>query len=475
MHRREYYDLTNFLYEQPLSTARSHLLVQRGGLSMTGMRHDASRTLPPSSPAGLNVIGHITGTMGIGVAARNTVAVLQGNGRPFSVVDIEPARRQGTDSSLAHLLGTPSTACHPVNLFHLNVQEVINLIDSRPRWLDIVRRANAIVPFWELPQIPLMPDWSGLLGAMDLVMAPSRFILEAIQRTAPEVRAVHYPQTVFLPADIVASRDAFGLPHDAVLFYLNIDVTSDLVRKNPAAAMAAFRAAFTSQPSGSDPRASLVVKLGHTTSGFPWANAAPLIAELSAMPNTIVIDRHLTYPETLSLSASCDVYVSLHRSEGLGLNLLEAMSLGRPVIATSWSGNMDFMRPDDSCLVGHTLIPVRATHYAYRPDAIGPGQVWAEPSIADAAQWMRRLAENVSLRRQIGATARAAMDARRMEVLKGEGLATLDRVAATPDHLSHCGLHRRPLRRFRTSLATQAWRRLRQRAHSMRGQAASGQ
>ena len=83
---------------------------------------------------------------------------------------------------------------------------------------------------------------------------------------------------------------------------MNIDVTSDLARKNPAAAMA----------------------------------------------NTIVIDRQLTYAETLSLNASCDVYVSLHRSEGLGLNLLQAMTLGRPVIVTGFSGNMDFMTPKDS-------------------------------------------------------------------------------------------------------------------------------
>jgi glycosyltransferase involved in cell wall biosynthesis len=186
---------------------------------------------------------------------------------------------------------------------------------------------------------------------------------DAAERSAPEVRAVHYPQTVFLPADIAANRDAFGLPHDALLFFMNIDVTSELARKNTAAAMA----------------------------------------------NTIVIDRQLTYAETLSLNASCDVYVSLHRSEGLGLNLLQAMTLGRPVIVTGWSGNTDFMTPEDACLVGYELVPVRATHYAYRPEAIGPGQVWAEPSIAEAAAWMRRLADDESLRRRIGAAAQAGV------------------------------------------------------------------
>ena len=415
---------------------------------------DSPMTAPHPQVAGVNVIGHITGTMGLGVAARNTLNVLEANRQAFTAVDVEPWRRQGTDSMFAHLLATPPSAPHPVNLFHLNAQELINLLDTRPRWLDIVRHANTIVPFWELPRLPLIPDWAGLLGAMDLVLAPSRFILESIERSAPDVRVVHYPQTVFLPAGIAASRDAFGLPHDAVLFFMNIDVTSDMSRKNPAAAMAAFRAAFATQGSMSREHVFLVVKLGHTKSGYPWADATQLMAELAAMPNTIVIDRQLTYAETLSLNAACDIYVSLHRSEGLGLNLLEAMSLGRPVIATGWSGNMDFMTPEDSCLVSHELVPVRATHYAYRPEAIGPGQVWAEPNITEASTWMCRLADDESLRRRLGAEARVAMNARRSQVLEGRVLADLARIAATDDSMPSLRARRRRLLRFRTPAIT---------------------
>ena len=408
--------------------------------------------------AGVNVIGHITGTMGLGVAARNTLTMLEANRQAFTAVDIDSGRRAGTDGTFVHLLSHPPSARHPVNLFHLNVQELINLLDTRPRWLDVVRHANAIVPFWELPQLPVIPDWAGLLGSMDLVLAPSRFILESIKRSAPTAHAVHYPQTVFLPAEIAASRDAFGLPHDAVLFFMNIDVTSDLARKNPTAAMAAFRAAFAPQERVPEERVFLVVKLGHTTSGYPWADASQLIAELAAMPNAVVIDRQLTYVETLSLNAACDVYVSLHRSEGLGLNLLEAMTLGRPVIATGWSGNMDFMTPGDSCLVGHELVPVRATHFAYRPEAIGPGQVWAEPSIREATQWMRRLADDESLRHRIGASARAAMDGRRSQVLEGRVLADLAKAEADVSTTPSPKARRSRLLSHRTPTMTRAWR-----------------
>jgi len=404
-------------------------------------------------PAGVNLIGHLTADMGLGVAARNTLTTLLAQDCPLAAIDVDPGGgRHNADITFSHLLTHPPAAPHPINLLHLNPGNAITLLDSRPRWLNMVQRVNAIVPFWELPMLPMVPDWAGVLGAMDLVLAPSRFILETIKRSVPAVQAVHYPQTVFLPAGVAACRETFGLPGDAVLFFMNIDVSSDLARKNPAAVLAAFRVAFPS-----DENVSLVVKLSHSRTRMPWADPTDLLAELSGMPNTVVIDRQLSYVEALSLSAACDVYVSLHRAEGLGLNLLEAMSLGKPVIATDWSGNMDFMSRDDACLVGHDLVPVRARHVAYRPTAIGPGQVWAEPRIAEAAAWMRRLADDASLRRQIGSAARTAMDARRSEVLQGGILAELSNAAAAfqPDHSAARGMR---WQRLRTPTATRAWR-----------------
>lgn len=404
-------------------------------------------------PVGVNLIGHLTADMGLGVAARNTTTTLLAHGCPVAAIDVDPGGgRHNADTTFSHLLTFPPAATHPINLFHLNPGALITLLDSRPRWLDMVERVNAIVPFWELPLLPEVPDWAGVLGAMDLVLAPSRFILETIKRSAPAVHAVHYPQTVFLPAGVAACRETFGLPGDAVLFFMNIDVSSDLARKNPAAALAAFRVAFPC-----DKNVTLVVKLSHSRTGMPWADATDLVAELSGMQNTVVIDRQLSYVETLSLSAACDAYVSLHRAEGLGLNLLEAMSLGKPVIATDWSGNMDFMSHDDACLVGHDLVPVRARHVAYRPEAIGPGQVWAEPRIAEAAAWMRRLAADASLRRRIGGAAQTAMDARQSKVLEGGVLADLSHAAAAFQP-GHSAARRMRWQRLRTPTATRAWR-----------------
>ena len=387
-------------------------------------RHAATSACD-SNASGVNLIGHITGNMGLGVAARNTLSILQARQRPCAAIDIDPGLgRQGADPTFADLLLSPPVAPHRVNLWQLNPPEVLALRLQQPAWLDMEQHANAIVPFWELPLLPVVPGWRETVAAMDLVLAPSRFILDAVAASLPAVPAIHYPQTVFLPDGVRASRATFGLPHDTTLFFLSLDVTSDLDRKNPQAVLAAFRQAFPE-----DANVGLVIKLSHARTGLSWADPAPLLAEIAATPRTFVIDGQLPYVDVLSLAASCDAYVSLHRSEGLGLNLLEAMLLGKPVIATGWSGNMDFMSRADSCLVGYDLVPVRGRHPAYQPEAIGPGQVWAEPRVSDAADWMRRLATDPILRSEIGGCAGRSALARQADVLRGEVFTVLDQLA----------------------------------------------
>jgi glycosyltransferase involved in cell wall biosynthesis len=122
-----------------------------------------------------------------------------------------------------------------------------------------------------------------------------------------------------------------------------------------------------------------------------------------------IIEDHLSYADVLSLYASADVMVSLHRAEGLGLHLMEAMTLGRPVIATGWSGNIDFMTSENSCLVGYRLGRVHASHPAYAAELARPEQVWAEPDMDEATVWMRRLAGDPSLRTMLGERAAQSM------------------------------------------------------------------
>jgi glycosyltransferase involved in cell wall biosynthesis len=154
----------------------------------------------------------------------------------------------------------------------------------------------------------------------------------------------------------------------------------------------------------------LVVKLNNA--GL-WPHLQPLLDRLHQIaaddPRIVLIDRQLALPDLFSLYASCDVFVSLHRAEGLGLILMEMMSLGKPVIATAWSGNMDFTNSDNTCLVDYDMVPVQATLIPYQQESVR--SEWANPRLATAVRWMRRLLAEPDLHRRIGQ--QAALDMRR--------------------------------------------------------------
>jgi glycosyltransferase involved in cell wall biosynthesis len=238
---------------------------------------------------------------------------------------------------------------------------------------------------------------------MDAVFAPTHFVEAAVRDRLPDLKVIHYPQAVHVPGDVQPNRAAFGLPDDALVFVMSFDMRSDIERKNPVAAIEAFLQAF---PDRKDVR--LLIKANNVET---IAGLVTRLREVSRDPRVIVLDHAMGYREVLTMYASCDVLVSLHRAEGLGLSLLEAMALGKPVIATGWSGNMDFMTPDNSCTVGFEMIDVvSSTQPAYGKGMSG-SQQWANPSIEEAAMWMRRLAEDEELRRVIGAKARADVSA----------------------------------------------------------------
>ena len=138
------------------------------------------------------------------------------------------------------------------------------------------------------------------------------------------------------------------------------------------------------------------------------------------------MEQVLSYQEVLSLYASADVLVSLHRSEGLGLHLMEAMSLGKVVVATDWSGNADFMSPEATVGVPYRLVPVRTGHGAYRPEMGRPGQVWADADVEAAARALRWLHEQPERRRAMGTAAARLMDERRALVRAGGAFAELE-------------------------------------------------
>lgn len=358
-------------------------------------------------PFGFNLLAFASGNFGLAVAGRATARLLLDAGLPLSIRDVDTHdSRSGQEHTYDELLERrPWGLPYGITIFHLNPPELEVRIPLEWMFLPVERTMNVIVPFWELPTLPEV--WQRTIADMDVVLAPTRYIGEIIEREVPGARVIHYPQAVELPPAVAADRARFGIPEGATVFLSAFDMASDIHRKNPWSAIDAFEAAF---PAREDVR--LVVKLNNSDL---WEHALHLKEKLQrraeANPSIILIDEKMSYADVLSLYASCDVFVSLHRAEGLGLILMEMMSLGKPVIATAWSGNMDFMTEDDSCLVGYDMIPVEASHVSYREEA--ERAEWADPRVEEASAWMRRLADEPGLRARLGEKAARAMAERR--------------------------------------------------------------
>lgn len=365
-------------------------------------------------PFGVNLFGYVSGNFGLAVAARNTLEMLLATQTPVAVHDAKLYDgRSGHHNEYESLYANGSAPMpYGINLFQLNPDDVLNRIPLQWIRIPVETRFNVIVPFWELPSLPDI--WCEGLGMMDLVLAPTLYIKEIVEAAVPDATVVHFPQAVHVPAGIVSDRARWGIAEGDVAFLSSFDVLSDMERKNPWGAIEAFQRAF---PAEQTAPVRLLIKLNNAGVNTAYAPLVErLFAEAAADPRIRVIDERLPYADVLSLYASCDAFVSLHRAEGLGLILMEMMTLGKPVITTAWSGNMDFSTAENSALVGFEMIPISASHLAYRDEVGSNEQVrWADPSLDEAAEWMRKLAVDAALRERLGARASADMAARLCE------------------------------------------------------------
>jgi len=334
-----------------------------------------------TSPFGVNVIGFVSARLGLGVAARASIAALVGSGVPVAVVDLQlPDGRSGADTTWAHLnITSLDHLPHPVTLMHANPPEAIGIWQRFPTWF--AESFNCAVPFFELADLP--DAWCPHLARYDAILAASEHVAAAIRNTVP-VPVRHYPIAADVRSLTAVARSSFGIPEKAFAFVATWDTDSGLNRKNGVGLLRAFANAFANR---SD--AVLVLKVNGI------AEHPELNREIAAMPpgSVCIVDRYLAYGEVLGLYAACDAFVSLHRAEGLGLGLMEAMLLGKPVLATGWSGNMDFMDDSSAALVRYSFAPVLDTQIAYAPGQFARPQLWAEPDLIHAADLMRRLAD----------------------------------------------------------------------------------
>jgi glycosyltransferase involved in cell wall biosynthesis len=258
-------------------------------------------------------------------------------------------------------------------------------------------RGRRVIGYWAW-ELPVAPDgWRVGVPFVHEVWTPSQFSAAALERLAPgRVRVVPHPVAAVPPMPSSLGRGDFGLPEQAVIVLVSFSLASSYVRKNPLAAIAAFRAAF-----GDRADRVLVLKIVHAE--HAPEDMAALRAAASGAGNIRFETRLFASADSHALTRCADIVLSLHRSEGFGLVPAEAMVLGRAVVATDFSGTTDFL--DSSCgiPVPYRLVPARDPRGVFE----APGALWAEADISAAAQALRALADDADLRGRLGQAAQA--------------------------------------------------------------------
>lgn len=326
---------------------------------------------------GVNLFGHSLGRFGIGEDARMAARSLEAADIPFVLRNVEAASAGQEEG--AERLRLAKDLPYDINIFCMTGMSSIATSLAEGPSLNRGRYNIGIWP-WELPEWPAF--WDHAWSCVDEVWATSRFTYDAYARAA-RVPVYHMPMAVVADPTDGAIRADFGLPKQTFLFGFSFDGLSSYARKNPEAVVAAFRRAFPAGERG----VGLVLKcIRAETNSSAWQSLARAIGDDERIH---VINDSMSRGRLLDLYRGLNVFVSLHRSEGFGRNIAEAMLLGKPVIVTAHSGNLDFTHPDNAALVPMRLCEVKQGEYAF-----GTGQRWGDPDIDAAAQAMRRMLED---------------------------------------------------------------------------------
>jgi glycosyltransferase involved in cell wall biosynthesis len=350
----------------------------------------------------MNAIGSWASTTGLAEAARRSVGAASRVGVDVSIEDVPYWAPTDSNRFPSSLQSLPRGRTHDIEVCYFNVNEMDAVTDA---FLHEEGSRRYVVGswFWELGSLPMryLPN----LARVDEVWAPSRFVRDMFLQYGVK-SVVTMPCVVEPEVDGNLSRADFGIPAGGCVFLFHFDANSTFARKNPLGVIEAFRRAFGRSARGSD--VHLVMKVLNL---HPLTEARQLLRSELASVGGILIETDMSAVEVASLVSLCDVYVSLHRAEGFGLGIAEAMFFGKPVVATAFSGPEDFLTPTNSCMVG------------YRPRTIGTGDIylnpgmevyevgktWAEPDLVQAARWMQGLAARPDDRRRIGHRATEAI------------------------------------------------------------------
>lgn len=391
------------------------------GLAVPARPRDAMRTTD------LLVVGPFGAASGLGTGMRRSVDALHAAACDFRVLNLRydnpSAEMFEVEGGHAYRGEVPRAV-----LWHYNAEYLQDVVSMLP---ELTAAYNIGYFFWETEALPEAHRLSCRL--VDEIWAPSEFVAECYRRSGNPL--VFNVGTAVAPprvGDAAAMRANFAAPDDT-LFMFSFDAHSVIHRKNPAAVVRAFLLAF---PTGAE-KVRLVLKTQNLTDahwGAVKGRGEELVELCARDPRITIHNRTMPLEDLHALKAGCDCYVSLHRSEGFGYGPAEAMALGKPVITTGYSANLEFCDPTTAFLVDAPLVPMEAGEYLYRT----ADMVWADPDIAHAARCMRAVVADPAAARAMGGRARTriltefgvdALAARYARRLRELGLLAADPIA----------------------------------------------
>jgi glycosyltransferase involved in cell wall biosynthesis len=345
---------------------------------------------------GVNLIGYAKGDFGLAEHLRLVTNAINTTSIPFCVNDTkDPGGHTQSNESISRFItkGKP----YKVNLFCYNACEIVDHFKSYEGEISLKKHYNIGYGYWELSEFPVV--WREQNSYLNEIWAPSLFIKEVIEKSTT-LPVYHMPIPVDFEIPVGYSRTYFNLPTDKFMFLFTFDLSSHVARKNPQAVINAFIKAF---PVEKNDKVCLVIKI-HKIKNNPdhIFKLNELTKQISFDPRIIIFDEILDRSSILGLINVSDVYVSLHRSEGFGLGMAEAMKMGKVVIATNYSGNKDFMNEENSCPVNYRLVRVGEMEYAL----VENGAVWADPDVDHAVYYMKKVYEDRAFAQKIGAVAK---------------------------------------------------------------------
>ena len=338
---------------------------------------------------GVNLIGNIRGDSGLGQSCRLVAWELAASSIPFGVYEhhISDLFSMNDRSCDSMLMDAPK---YNVNLFHINAHEfTISYMQLGKKVWDY--RYNIAFWLWELEEFP--KEWVGCIDILDEIWTPSEFVSEAIRKVTDKP-VTTIPYHVEAPTDEKYDRNYFHLPEDKFLFLMMYDSGSMMERKNPLGVLEAFKKAFSKD----NQKVGLVIKLN----GKKQEDIDKITEYLDGYTNVYFMTDILSKVEVNSLIADVDVFVSMHRAEGFGLVMAEAMLNETPCIATNWSANTEFMNSDVACMLDYKLVPLA--------EDVGPfkkGNRWADPDVTQAAEYMKKLSQDKVFYDDISSKAKA--------------------------------------------------------------------